>query len=830
MRKFSAAVLAVTIIIGLSSCGRKMNILKPTSTNNISTIKASVDIAEEVLISPTEGKIISQTEEENNMYQNPALGIENENIVPHLGIGDPFILRYNGIYYLYHSAAAQCWTSEDLVNWNYEGYYTEDPVILDNPWAPEFTYYNGKFYGIFNPQGEGPYFGVSDSPTGPFTLASKNFDLQFDGSFFIDDNGDMYFSYPQTERIIVAKMDSPVSVAEGTHIHTNCNVAGGWTEGPMIIKHKDTYFMTYCGGEVSNEGYQIHYATSNDPLNWEESNNNPIIINTDESKLVRLGHNSMVVGPNLDSLYIIYHSMESHIGALRQMSIDPLYINGDYMQAFGPTFTSQTVPELPDIYSRFNSPESLEGWTYVNAEIINSELNLSEGGVVISQKGIEGDFTAEYNFLEIEDIYYENSFIPAYGKAGAIFDYTDENNYGAAYINTEGSSLEIVFIVDGKETSYKEVLNASFDDSVNYSVLQTLTVKKSGSTYTFLFNNKTLGSYDSELKNGSIGVSCISGTAKIGFVGIEGNVWHSSYKEYYKPVAGEFGALLCVENDLNTKEYDGKEYLTVESNETYNYYINAESEGNYDFGIKYRSKKDFSFELYLNGNLIYQGSAPASEYDRTEIFRNVKLTQGYGVITFKITEGSADLFNYEFITSTELSETIIFDLNTPLYSEPSWNVENGELKTDSFVKMLYGNREWSDYSVSAEFAPKTDNFWASLLFRVTNESLSPTDSTKEDQYYYLGYSANIVNDEGKSYIALCKQNYGTTELERYDTEFPLNTTIEVTAEVIKDTIKIYLDGNLVIEYSDLDPYMKGAVGFSDVSTVTVNSLKIEPVS
>ncbi|MGE7057459.1 glycoside hydrolase, partial [Paenibacillus glucanolyticus] len=42
------------------------------------------------------------------------------------GIGDPYVLRFNGRYYLYCSTkdwrvGIKAWSSEDLVSWQYEG-------------------------------------------------------------------------------------------------------------------------------------------------------------------------------------------------------------------------------------------------------------------------------------------------------------------------------------------------------------------------------------------------------------------------------------------------------------------------------------------------------------------------------------------------------------------------------------------------------------------------------------------------------------------------------------------------------------------------------------
>ena len=413
---------------------------------------------------------------------------------------------------------------------------------------------------------------------------------------------------------------------------------------------------------------------------------------------------------------------------------------------------------------------------------------------------------------------------------GAIFDYKDSNNYGAAYINTNGSVLEIVFTVEGNEVCYKEYLKASFEDNVDYSVLQKLTIMKDGNIYRFLFNDKTVCEYECDLTGGAIGVSCVSGESTIGFVGAEGNVWHSSYKELYKPVEGEFGALLCVETGLKTVEYNKREYLRINSGESYNYLINAEATRNYDFGIKYRSTEDFAFELYHNGNLIYQGFAPASISDRTEVFRNIDLLEGYGVITFKITEGSADIFNYKFITSTYVTESVDFDLAAPIYAEGEWYVDNNKFTTDKPAKYLYGDREWANYSVSAVFESKANTLDAHMIFRVTNESLSPKHSLNECRKYYLGYYVRLFNDGENSYIGLYKQNYSDTELSRFDIELPFNTPIEVSADVVDENIKVYLNGELVIEYSDPNPWMKGAVGFANIMSAAVSDIQIKPIS
>lgn len=106
-----------------------------------------------------------------------------------INIRDPFILPYEGIYYLYGTRSATCWEKAD----GFDCYYSQDleewegPVEIfrrpkdcafdQNYWAPECYYANGQFYFVTTFGGEnmkkGIYALVSDSPTGPFELYSE---------------------------------------------------------------------------------------------------------------------------------------------------------------------------------------------------------------------------------------------------------------------------------------------------------------------------------------------------------------------------------------------------------------------------------------------------------------------------------------------------------------------------------------------------------------------------------------------------------------------------------------------------------------------------------
>lgn len=101
-----------------------------------------------------------------------------------MNIRDPYVLLYQGTYYLYGTRSATCWgpadgfdcyTSGDLEEWDgpFEVFHRPDGFFADrNYWAPECYFHQGKFYLIATLASEdrkkGVYALASDSPLGPF--------------------------------------------------------------------------------------------------------------------------------------------------------------------------------------------------------------------------------------------------------------------------------------------------------------------------------------------------------------------------------------------------------------------------------------------------------------------------------------------------------------------------------------------------------------------------------------------------------------------------------------------------------------------------------------
>lgn len=117
-------------------------------------------------------------------------------------IRDPFILPWEGVYYLYASDYVHdfiVYTSTDLVNWTQPVKITDFPAdfwATKDFWAPEVHYYKGHFYLFATMYSEkhcrGTQIFRSDSPMGPFLPISDGPAtpadwMCLDGTLFVED-------------------------------------------------------------------------------------------------------------------------------------------------------------------------------------------------------------------------------------------------------------------------------------------------------------------------------------------------------------------------------------------------------------------------------------------------------------------------------------------------------------------------------------------------------------------------------------------------------------------------------------------------------------------
>ena len=121
-------------------------------------------------------------------------------------------------------------------------------------------------------------------------------------------------------------------------------------EGPFVLKHNGTYYLTYSGNDYQSPKYAVGYATSDSPMGpWTRYEGNPILIGNDE--LAGTGHHSFITKPSGCNI-IIYHAHNTPTAVQpRKMCIDTYEFvtnpNGgpDILQVNGPTTTDQEVCE-----------------------------------------------------------------------------------------------------------------------------------------------------------------------------------------------------------------------------------------------------------------------------------------------------------------------------------------------------------------------------------------------------------------------------------------------------------------------------------------------------
>lgn len=310
-------------------------------------------------------------------YQNP---IQKQG-----DFADPFVLRYNGTYYLYcTNPDVRCWSSQDLVHWTLEGSTVPDeefPGLV--PFAPEVVYWDGAFYMYTSPHGFGHYVLRSDRPTGPFRKITGNIGHAIDFSVFIDDDGQWYAYWADDNGILGCKMNSPTEFGEPVYIGAYLH---GWTEGPFVVKQAGKYHLTYTGNHFLSKGYRIHAAVADSPLGpYRDDPFNPVIVQT-EGNVVGLGHSSTVLGPDLHTYYIVYHNLNPD--KTRDLNIDPVVFTEEKAYVLGPTTTPRPAPVLP----RWQCPRpALQAVKHHFTE----EASLPPEGVVELNLAADGD-TARY--------------------------------------------------------------------------------------------------------------------------------------------------------------------------------------------------------------------------------------------------------------------------------------------------------------------------------------------------------------------------------------------------------------------------------------------------
>lgn len=755
------------------------------------------------------------------MYKNPIIMMDKTAD----GAADPFVMRYNGWYYLYTTGAVNIWKSKDLVDWTYVG-TANNKSPLDGAYAPEVYYWNGKFYMYTSPKGQGHYILEATSPEGPFEYATDNIGLSIDGSVFIDDDGSWYFTHADSRGIIGHKMTSPTSIdSKGKTLNA---YLGHWTEGPMIVKRDNMYYLTYTGNHFLSKGYRVAYAVSTDgPLGkYLPSESNPIIIN-DASNSFGLGHSSTVLGPDLDSYYIAYHSFYS-VNANRVLNIARLFFNGSHMYVSDITNEEQPVPSMPSFASWLSEDTALSKF---------DKITLDNYTAIVSKEETSNVYTAEFNFSSKQS-----------EDCGVVFGYKNNNYYSIIWGENSNS------IIVNKINNNKVSKLGSFDlpEGFTSTVLHTVRVQSSDDKLTIFFDGMKKLSLDKPTDtSGKIGYLWKGLELNCGFTGFSGDVYGSSDNEAVKMIPGIFDAVQHVKVTNNgiskglksDNHEDGVSSVVLdEKGQCLDYIVDIKEAGKY--GLALTVRKDYlnpKIDILIDGKKVSSNTldrdAAKLEEDWIKLpLDPVELPEGFHTLTVGLSKGSIDLLAIETYNVTEkglpsqytLKENVsglsaIGGINGgPAF--PKFTEKGCAAKENSDIKLSIGDKGWTDYSVEANITAGTlSGGHAGLSIRMTNQSYHKDQNPNAMIGYYAAYTG------GK--VTLYKMNYeATKKVASKDLVMKAETTHRCKITALGNTISVFVDDmkKPLLEYTDPEPYLYGKAGiWFYKSDASFSDLKID---
>lgn len=480
----------------------------------------------------------SDTYNQNLFYRNDLLTMAPDPSVIQVTEGEDA-----GAFYMYSTSneidcsGVQVFRSEDLNLWTCIGVAfapEEESWCYRDIWAPEVIYYEGKYYMTFT--GRDRYtdnnalqinLAVSDNPAGPFvqwsgtnsdgdeiTLKEPWFDISkssldylvtediIDSHFFIDTDGTLYLyftcsSLDEGSSIFGCKMkdfftpdySTVVQLTRSSRKNVDDEVKTlnqsdekYVNEGPFVIEHEGTYYLTYSVQGFNEKGYAVKQAVSDSPLGpytkvdvdkggkiltavedyreYVNENGDSIIID-DYDQMSGTGHHCFItVG---DEVYIMYHGHNDRMygGGVRSIAMDKLYFaeNEDGQTVIhinGPTYS---VQPLPAAISGYGNIAGLASVTATNARSGSDTALLNDGLVRMHNMSVAQDFVAEKGteitltfdqYYDVRAIMVYNSYYydKLWSQVDSITLYTDAAKTGKSSVEIKNLKFDTEWHVD----------------------------------------------------------------------------------------------------------------------------------------------------------------------------------------------------------------------------------------------------------------------------------------------------------------------------------------------------------------------------------------------
>ncbi len=230
---------------------------------------------------------------------------------------DPSIVRVGDDYYMVNSTfvffpCIPVSHSRDLVHWEVVGHAIEKPEWAHlegleggrGYWAPDISYYNGRFYICatlrLNDVGavrRRQIVVTSDKPEGPYSEPVFFDEDGIDPSIFHDDDGRHYMLLNRGARIFEIDETGTKRLSEAKLIYYGTQKRA--PEGPHILKRDGWYYLFQAEGGTG-VGHRETVARSRNLMGpYTPSPYNPLVRQTDEKALIqRCGHAKPVSLPD----------------------------------------------------------------------------------------------------------------------------------------------------------------------------------------------------------------------------------------------------------------------------------------------------------------------------------------------------------------------------------------------------------------------------------------------------------------------------------------------------------------------------------------------------
>ena len=767
----------------------------------------------------------------------PLPGLQNRSL------GDPYIMKYRGYFYLYVSADNRniyCWRTKDLVEWS-EPYICCTDETTAVAYAPEVIYWNGLFYMCTSPRGGGHYLLTSESPTGPFVHQTGNLGRDIDGSMFIDDDGMRYFYHAHHGGIRGCTMPEPLTLGDDIDLH--CGMCGQWTEGPCVFKRNGLYYLLYTGNHVLTNGYRIDYAISGtSPLAGfhPQSEQNPILVDAETPMHKALGHGTAFVGPDLDTYFFCYHNLQDN-KTRRLLNFERIAWNGDRLMMTGPTDWEQDKP-LVAAADYFERDTIGQQWTFAKGgkwSIVDRDL--------LRQSKVRGRHTAIFQTMPYNDYTAEFTLRSATGltgRCGALFSYVDRQNYSLAVINVAERKFEILSYAGGVIVLHECCdLPREFDPRCWHSIR----IEKKDNCLKVFIDGMCKVQLTTFTYGGRVGYVTQDCAADFGYIAVSPYVGGSAVRDVNLPVPGMLSANLCAEANgevtATTRDMPvGNCYLMrCTSGAAMTYRINVQRDGLYNMGLRYQSDTLSHLRLFLDGKPLTPVLELASSHSATIVktINELRFLGGRHLMTVELIDGAVSIMEYNIKRGVEKPHRMSDNFDGGFssewgYREGGWNVIDGQLEsTGRYCKMLmggYGDIHLTDYTVECDVFYTSGDTNGGILFRTTNASTGGADDSPALGTDFLqGY---IFLASGTT-VTLGKHNFGWQPLMTVSHPIDLAKPHHMKVEVEGPDIRCYLDDmqTPLICYTDSLPFITGRAGLrTHESVIRFDNFVVTPKS